>query len=115
MSALAYLAEARDMIAEGRWVQNAFRVYNPDKKQFCYCALGAVAFAAGEPEGDFDNLNTFDNKPVKEALDLLTAASGSPFGIPTWNDDPERTQDEVVALFNKAIDTAEAALLHSAA
>lgn len=102
------LKSARDLISQkGAWIQgtfardkNGFDCEGIDPTAVCFCAMGAIDRAVGET-------NSFFNFawPLYRALDN----AGFHNGISEWNDAPERTQEEVVALFDKAIEIAETA------
>lgn len=64
---------------------------------------GPCCVATAMPKGD-----AFANSLL--AVDLFKEANGiSPMvGIGTWNDAPERTKEEVLAAYDKAITAAEA-------
>lgn len=97
MSAVAEkLRAARARIAKG-WTQRASArtkggvpVWGGDDRAICWCAVGALQ---GSPE----------------AIPLVRKAIGIPdeCRISTWNDAPERTQAEVLAAFDKAIELVE--------
>jgi hypothetical protein len=100
MSAVAdKLREARKLIERG-WCRNIQamdklgRDVDPhDPEAVCWCVYGAL--------GAVDAIND-DNvlRPLKRAV-------GSP-QLANWNDASERTQAEVLAAFDKAIELAEA-------
>lgn len=79
------LSEAADLLEKpGAWGQDD---YNPHDG--CFCALGAIR-VVGRYKGD-------DNAPATFLGDCI----GEPW-VCDWNDDPERTQTEVVAAFRRA-------------
>jgi hypothetical protein len=93
------LTEARELIAKG-WTQgNAARradgkdalLSDPDAT--CFCSFGAVVLASRGCETS------------GEALTALRRSISGNNGrsIVDWNDDPSRTQAEVLAAFDKAI------------
>jgi hypothetical protein len=98
------LNKAADLIEpEGRWTQDGYAkdvigrdIYPDDPSAVCFCALGAIARAGG-----FDP----DIKPDHPAVTTLHAAVGE--WVPVWNDQPERTQAEVVAALREAAKMAE--------
>lgn len=89
------LRKARQLIADG-WCQRDSVAYDARSKTFSYCALGAIS-AAG-------NLRTARNLAF---VYLTSAISPQAVAIPHWNDHPRRTQEEVLAAFDKAIELAE--------
>jgi hypothetical protein len=103
------LRKAADLIEpEGKWTRRAFsRNANGvaedgcdrwSANPVCFCALGAIAQAAGmeSPDGVWIT-------PAARALEALISPDLSVAG---WNDAPERTQAEVVAALRKAADLA---------
>lgn len=92
------LTEARTLVArEDGWIQNNFQ--KECSGQMCYCSVGAVDKAANS-NVDF---SSFDR-----ALRFLYEVTGAEV-LSQWNDKPERTQAEVVAAFDKAIELAKEA------
>ena len=104
------LWEARDLLAAG-WCQERSESFGfpvgdyrelltrplvvrhvaPDnKRQRCYCAAGAVASVARP------------GRILEEAIGALRR-EGECACLPIWNDDPDRTHEEVLALFDAAI------------
>jgi hypothetical protein len=105
------LREARALIEKG-WTQDYFAkdakgrpdYYDPSSPLVCYCSLGAISTAVrGYPDADANVCE------VREYENFLAKAIGKsgPVGIAEWNDDPDRTQAEVLAAFDKAIELAE--------
>ena len=99
------LKGARDLVAQG-WTKGVFArdaadhaVTAVNGKAVCWCASGAILWMRG---GDF-----FVDHDRKSAEALFKIAAGTR-SISTWNDDPARTQAEVIAAFDKAIAIAEA-------
>jgi len=97
MTTLEVLRGARAKIAQG-WCQGASArdadgqltgVTQPDA--CCWCAIGAV-YAAAPLEPDSGDA----------AFEYLARVTPGHL-IGTWNDDPSRTQAEVLALFDRAI------------
>lgn len=112
---LQIVKRAREIIsAPGAWTQNAFarRVdgsrVDPTSEGACkFCAVGALAKAHLE----------IKMKTISQ--DLMEASNFVGMCIPgatqTWrlslasyNDDPDRTQEEVIAVFDRAIERASA-------
>lgn len=105
------LERAADLIEpEGAWTQGAFsRDANGDadatddgitaKNPVCWCALGAVAAVCEEdPAG---NIYTPSSPSLPNAIrKLLNAHIGN--YVEDWNDDPDRTQAEVVQKLREA-------------
>lgn len=84
------LTNARDLIEKG-WTQGTL------VKRGCYCAMGAVLYADLCEDDKFWRTN--------EAISRLSTAAGLDVesGIVDWNDAPERTQAEVLEVFDRAI------------
>ena len=97
-AAIAVLARARYLIAdEPRWCKRSLargwlEMPVPVRSAFArrFCAIGAIQRAAGEL-----------GLPMKDAGGALEWQTVRP--VPDWNDDPCRTNDEVVAAFDAAI------------
>ncbi len=109
MKAVTVLRRARKLIADPKsWIQHAFT--RKRKGVQCYCALGAVAAAAGvgfrnnmrlvegwgSSEADFD-----------EAHGLLKKAADDVIWLPLFNDRDTTTHGDVLAVFDKAIAAAK--------
>jgi len=102
------LAKAADLIEpEGRWTQGAFARSRPGKKnvvgtvwprkRVCWCARGALFEVVGSSPVALDVIGE----------DYLERAIGGEV-VPAFNDEPERTQAEVVAALRKAAKLARA-------
>jgi hypothetical protein len=94
------LREARALIERG-WCKEAYargtsgrKVNSQGRSAVCFCAVGAIN-RVGKYGWDFS--------PER---DLLKRVVG--YDPIDWNDAPERTQAEVLAAFDKAIELAEA-------
>lgn len=92
------LRAAADKLRGGHWIQGRMSDSDSYETSTCFCALGALC-AVGKELGI----------SVRRALNALrTLVSGYPFGpIAAWNDDPSRTEAEVVAAFEAAAAAAE--------
>lgn len=94
------LQEARNLIAAG-WTKGTFArnadgqaVPNDSKSAQCFCTIGAIRRVAdhgSEPLG-----------PYLEAVVAVRQAAGTR-NIPSWNDNSNRTKEEVLEAFDKAI------------
>lgn len=103
---LEVLTKAREAIDEPhKWSQGAF--FRNDKgvvvggldKATCFCAVGAIQSVVKLPS-------------VLSRAALRTLARGigkeaKPLYITTWNDRAERTYDDVIAAFDRAIEIAK--------
>jgi hypothetical protein len=94
------LIEARELIAKG-WTQGANArdlqgkiVDESDEAAVCFCVYGAISRA--------ECCDGYSGS----ARDLFADANGV-YLIDAWNDAPERTKPEVLAAFQKAIDSLE--------
>jgi hypothetical protein len=95
MSVAATLAEARKLIAQG-WTQGKCKRVVDGVE--CWCLLGAMGQAAP------------DYKPRELAFAALFLSLGdddlylsSSSNLTEWNDAPDRTQEDVLALIDRAI------------
>ena len=105
----AYIARklkaARDLISqEGAWTQgNCARDTNGNSvschsdEATCFCMIGAIVHVAP------------DSWPTLSGALYGSDEALIDNGIAAWNDTPDRTQAEVVAMFDKAIEIAGAA------
>ena len=95
MSVAATLAEARKLIAQG-WTQGKYkRVVNGVE---CWCISGAIDKAA--PDYKSNGLAFAALFHALRAYDFYLSASTN---ITEWNDTPGRTQEDVLALIDRAI------------
>ena len=95
MSVAQVLIEARKLIAQG-WTQGEYkRVVNGVE---CWCISGAIRQAA-----------PYDDPRGLEFVALLRALRDDDFYLSSssklieWNDAPDRTQEDVLALIDRAI------------
>jgi hypothetical protein len=93
------LERAADLLEEpDAWTQGVYardhnnRQTDDRDKAECFCALGAINYAAGRHDLSWD---------AREQQRVFEEISGID-DVPTWNDDPERTQSEVVAKLREA-------------
>lgn len=94
------LREARALIERG-WTQGNY------VEEGCYCALGAIGMAVvGNPTAPSFMCGYPAISGVVRALGLPLGLRTSS-GVADWNDAPDRTQAEVLAVFDKAIALAE--------
>lgn len=107
MKASEVLRKAADRVEpEGRWTQGAAaRTANgsgvcwDNQTAVCWCTVGAFTLEADQD----DALDTSVRGYIKRAIGM------NEFGhISLWNDQPSRTQSEVVAALRKAAELAEA-------
>lgn len=102
MSAVAdKLREARKLIERG-WCQDAYaldangdEIRENDPSAVCWCASGALLVDLNHPDPIVHRARMMFRRAIKNDF------------IPGWNDRPGRTQAEVLAAFDKAIELAE--------
>lgn len=87
------LEEAKKLIGAG-WCQKNYIRKKPDGG-YEYCSSGAII------------LSTPDLNVVRCAAAFLKKVTDSNVSILRWNDAPERTHEEVLAAFDRAIDLAK--------
>lgn len=107
MSAVADDLRAARALVEKGWTQGAYgrlesgeNTFAWDANVVCWCPVGAIQKATIERDRDDD-----------QALDAFAAALveyDKDAGPEGWNDAPGRTQAEVLAAFDRAIELAEA-------
>ena len=109
---LTVLKEARALVAKG-WTQGAYmraadgeNVWPNYKRAVCFCVMGAISLAAAP----YESLDDEDEpNPIRYmAAKALINANDIQCTISEWNDAPERTQAEVLAAFDKAIEAESA-------
>ncbi|MGQ7794500.1 DUF6197 family protein [Faunimonas sp. B44] len=86
---------ALEIIKKG-WHQGSY--FNHDES--CFCALGAINRACEEVQGVgfFSAMNQPETETVARRLDGIVGGF-----VPNWNDDPDRTKEEVVTAFEKLV------------
>ncbi|MGQ7794444.1 DUF6197 family protein [Faunimonas sp. B44] len=68
----------------------------------CFCALGAINRASYKLQGASDTIRRIEDRPeVGAVTDRLRHIVGA--GVSAWNDDPDRTKEEVVTAFEKLV------------
>jgi hypothetical protein len=110
---ITVLRRARKLIADPKsWIKRAFK--GTRKGVQCYCALGALATAAGVKIVDKDNLSDEapDGLPEnyytahKLLLDAISSL-GHEAWVPGFNDDHRTKHGAVLEAFDKAIELAK--------
>lgn len=78
-----------------KWTQGTYartiegiEVYTRDQNAVCFCAIGAITKAYATANNE--RFNAFKKLQAKLVEEL-----GEDIDIPEWNDDPERTWEEV--------------------
>lgn len=104
VSEIEVLREARRLIAEVGWTQGTFArnaggadVSPRSPQATCFCAAGAIIRANDGCDMGFSSPGI---SAVEHVIDERW--------IDAWNDREERTRDEVLAAFDRAIQLAEA-------
>lgn len=95
--AVEILKEARKLLIEKGWTQaayardiNGYRVSPRSTDAVCFCSIGAIQHVHG-------------SWGVPERF-LTRASEHAYWSVPVWNDKPGRTKEDVIALFDKAIE-----------
>lgn len=96
---LTTLLRARDYVAQG-WIQDKMYATDESTGHVCYCAEGALMRAVTDVHQDqgvpFFALQQLAYHRLERQVNGHT--------IWRWNDHPDRTQEQVVAAFDRAID-----------
>lgn len=103
------LIGARELLASpAQWVKGYYAFNKSrdmrevgDDDATCFCMIGALAKSAGS----FTGVGGYEQSDHPE-IDYLAKVVGE--HVPNYNDHPERTHDEVIAAFDKAIQLAQA-------
>ena len=103
------LRKAADEIRRRGWYQGEFAPIEADDDSCPVCAWGAINVAhSGDPRNWYVEGAPGEESPALQVLAI--AATGDAFrSVPSWNDDPERTVEEVLDAFERAAVAAEAA------
>jgi hypothetical protein len=78
-----------------------------------YCVLGHIAVALGEESGRYDDVGEYEYYEllntiiVEQYPEFAESSESSEYAMPRWNDEKSRTEDEVIAILEKAIAKAE--------
>ena len=107
MSVAQVLTEARKLIAQG-WTQGCY--HDVDDGLNCYCLAGAVGAAeAGSVRLAKGRVKFIFYSRIKSIQSLSDCLGGKGRGhdavglVTEWNDAPGRTQEDVLALIDRAI------------
>lgn len=97
-SIIRILSDARKNLEEKGWVQRNFET------PAGYCIMGAVRQAMFGSSA----MPTFkpDLAVYGDVLDRLRQETARPMALTMWNDHPERTKEQVLALFDATIQKA---------
>lgn len=91
------LSAAKGVVSQG-WCQGTLNTDSGD-----VCLMGAVFEASDESPRSRGIAVAFDVLCEAAHLSLTSLPSNYKHPLADWNDAPERTQEEVVALFDKAL------------
>lgn len=106
--AVLLLERARDLIKTKGWGQGAYWTSDPEHGKICFCARGAVLESSRFPS-DITTPNYGSTLRIySDAIGILEPLVPGRVGIATYNDHPTTTKDDVIALFDKAIQQEEA-------
>ena len=95
MSVAQVLTEARKLIAQG-WTQGEYKRVVDGVE--CYCLSGAIHQAA-----PYDNPRGLEFAALFLSLRADDFYLSSSSNLTEWNDAPDRTQEDVLALIDRAI------------
>lgn len=97
------LIAAKDKLENVGWVQGQSQRYDWDtNKVIGYCALGAINVATDQL------LYSRKGKAINQAVDCLQKAiGGAKYSVVAYNDNIDRTKQEVLEAFDKAIQCAQ--------
>lgn len=107
---LEVLTKAREAIDEPhKWSQGAF--FRNDKgvvvvgldKATCFCAVGAIQSVVKLPSV----LSRAALRTLERGVGIGIGKDAESLYIITWNDNPVRTHDDVIAAFDRAIEIAK--------
>ncbi len=105
MTTLELFKDARKLLEKG-WTQH--RLYAEKDGVLCYCLGGAMRKAAAIPGDELTSDAYLYSAPevLRDASYLLERTLGS--GVAYWNDQPARTQEQVLAKVDSIIAALEA-------
>lgn len=95
------LVAARSLIANVGWCQNDYKKHDIWFDVTGYCSIGALVY--GNDSKSSSNLYELAEARLMQAIGLTETTTRDLIG---WNDAPERTKEEVIAAFDKAIELA---------
>ena len=111
-SPLALLKGAREALVNKGWCQRATArdgngdvVYPLANTATAFCAIGAIHYAGGKGFDQYSKIAILSRRYLWKAI----AARTSSQIIEDYNDAPGRTKEEVIEVFDAAIQLAEAA------
>lgn len=95
MSALTVLRDARNLITEHGWTKGEY-----GNKELGFCAVGAMMEAANTVPG---SANDYRGAQIAFRDHIPEDERSWTNSIVTWNDSLDRQKDDVLAVFDKAI------------
>ncbi|MFM9261835.1 hypothetical protein ACKAMS_24675 [Rhodococcus sp. 5A-K4] len=112
------LLNAANILESGGWGQGGYIISgDPEDSTYCYCAAGSILRAVGIPPENIDAddyTGTIEQEDrYEKAMDALGTSLGlyesaNPFSwadwnriVPTWNDSPDQTAENVIASMRK--------------
>ena len=96
------LTAARDLVSKG-WTQDAMKMKHIGESHFSYCATGAISAAVHKRHSPHATWRSRKiGSEVRAAIDALRCITGQ-YSLTYWNDHPDRTQEQVVHVFDAAI------------
>jgi hypothetical protein len=88
-----------------RWVKNMFKGKRPDasdgRGQNAYCLVGSVT------GGETTAKTPFQSEALLLIQKEIERRQGGRITIPAWNDQPARTQQDVISVVEKALEEAK--------
>lgn len=97
------LIEGRDKIEAG-WAQGAFHLVDIHSHEVRVCALGAI----GYPGEMYELPEEERRRDLAKAILIKCLGCHGALGVQVWNDHQARTKEEVLALYEAAIELAMA-------
>lgn len=110
-----YLKTAKQLLIDKGWIKGDYardadgnRVPAVSSSATCYCILGALKAASHSVDDHTGAMAPLRCSIVNAINGMRKTNFGADYGIHPWNDDPARTKEEVLAVFDAAIATEEA-------
>lgn len=90
------LEAAAKYLEEHGWTQDVFVTYDG-----CACAVGAIRLAAGGGRHEDDETHIQTNYLSSTATAAVSKRLAPVSSLLSWNDEPDRTADEVITLLRE--------------
>jgi hypothetical protein len=104
MTIVEILRAGKARLLECGWCQGDEKaIFGPPDGPCC----AATAMSRSLPKRRAPTWSIWDAPPFEEAVDTFKLVNGISGPIGQWNDAPERTLDDVIAAYDKAIAAAE--------